>query len=180
MFKFRTLNNDPDFLPVRSTRYAGAYDIKAAEDVVLKPYEPVWVSTGLWITEYLEQVKQIPEEWTFNYDTHGEYYSIPSKFKQESLSFFLRIYPRSSFFKKQIYYHPGIIDQDFRDEIKIGIEWRPNPIGITATEYLGGQFPPEIKAKERIAQMQAHLFYTIDGALEQGNERQGGFGSTGV
>lgn len=165
MFKFRTFNDDPDYLPVRSTRYAGAYDIKCYGQVILKPFDPVWVPTGLWITEYTD-----PNTEKLFSLTGGDELEIQPPLKS---CYFLRIYPRSSFFKKQIYYHPGIIDQDFRDEIKVGMEYRPSP-------WQHNISPIVLENKTRIAQMQAHLFYPIMGALELDSERQGGFGSTGI
>lgn len=141
---FRFRAKEEGFLPELKTLDAAAYDIRASEDVHLLPYQPVWVPTGLWIDKCLDY------------------------------SYYLRIAPRSSSFKNLLYVHPGTVDADFPDEIKVGIMFMSNPYQDSETKGV------RIEKGTRIAQMFLERRYSLFHAnIENAMARTGGFGSTG-
>lgn len=132
-----------DYFPQRQTEGAAGYDLRACvnEVLALKPQVPILVGTGIRL--------EIPVGY------HG------------------KICIRSSMGKKGIIIPnaPGIIDSDYRDEIKVIL------MNLTSEEIL-------IKPKERIAQFLLEKNNTINwqmvNSLSATSRNLGGFGSTGA
>lgn len=132
-----------DFFPQRQTEGAAGYDLKYAgtEKLVLKPNNVSMISTGIRI--------EIP----FGYHA--------------------KICVRSSIGKKGIIMPnaPGIIDSDYRDEIKVLL------LNTTSEDF-------EIQPKERIAQLLVEKNNTVKwyfvNQLSETSRNLGGFGSTGA
>lgn len=83
---------------------------------------------------------------------------------------FFVIYSRSSFFKNGVFAHNGVIDNDYRGEIKVVIT------NISDKDF-------QIEYGDRIAQLIPHKIYDIDieetEELTKTDRGTGGFGSTG-
>jgi len=132
-----------DYFPQRQTDGAAGYDLRAAidEETTLKPYIPALIGTGIKI--------EIPEGY------HG------------------KICIRSSMGKKGLIIPnaPGIIDSDYRDEIKVIL------MNMTTEDI-------KIKPKERIAQFllekNISVNWTVVNNLSTTKRNLGGFGSTGA
>lgn len=128
------------------TTLAACFDIESAEDVILVPNKPTAVPTGLFLLDNNDKY--------FN-----EYYCV-------------QIMSRSGLSLKgvQVFNAPGIIDTDYKDEIKIILN------------YIGeGDY--KVSKGDRIAQgMLVELSYdqvNLRDSSDAGSTRTGGFGSTG-
>lgn len=132
-----------DLLPSYGSSYSMCFDIKSAEDIELLAGVPTLVSTGLYLKN----------------DT-----LISALGQDKSAALF--ILSRSGLATKgvQVYNAPGVVDIDYKGEIKV--------ILYSANENF------LIKETDRIAQ---GYFYNIniERDLDALPERIGGFGSTG-
>jgi len=83
---------------------------------------------------------------------------------------FFVIYSRSSFFKNGVFAHNGVIDNDYRGEIKVVIT------NVSDTDF-------RIEYGDRIAQLIPHKIYDVYieevEELSKTDRDSGGFGSTG-
>lgn len=129
------------------TKFAACFDIESAENVTLFPNKPVAVSTGLFLSDDM------------------------SKYTKQYC--YIEILSRSGLSLKgvSVFNAPGIIDMDYRDEIKIILN------------YVGeGQY--KVSKGDRIAQ--GNLVELSDSQVNLRNRsnasstRTGGFGSTGI
>ncbi len=180
MFKVLTKGCEP----TRGSKYSACVDLYASEDVVIGAGDTKLVGLGVaidlnekkyFIQNYLEKqfsiVDRADEEYFFNHFLRSHY---------------LQLMLRSSLAKKGLIIANGVgvIDLDFRDEIKIAIH---NPITEQNfiqddNAYITDPFEHteyKIKKGDRIAQIallehKSHLF-----GIESDEERKGGFGSTG-
>jgi dUTP pyrophosphatase len=132
-----------DYFPQRQTDGAAGYDLRASitEPLVLKSFIPMLVGTGIKV--------EIPHGY------HG------------------KICIRSSMGKKGLIIPnaPGIIDSDYRDEIKVIL------MNISSNEIT-------IQPKERIAQFllekNNEVDWSVVNILSVTKRNLGGFGSTGA
>ena len=127
------------------TNLAACFDIEAAEDVILVPNKPTAVPTGLFL---------VSEDKYFR-----DYFCV-------------QIMSRSGLSLKgvQVFNAPGIIDADYKDEIKVILNY------IGEGEY-------KVSKGDRVAQgMIVELSYDqfhLRDMSDAGRTRTGGFGSTG-
>ena len=186
MFKVLTKGCEP----TRGSKYSACVDLYASEDVVIGAGETNLVGLGVAID--LDHIKyknvSLDEDGRYTYEETG--ISVSEDMLNGWLDRFMRMHYlqlmlRSSLAKKGLIIAngAGVIDLDFRDEIKIAIHnpLRPYTIkenGANRT-YVRGTDKYSIKRGDRIAQItllehKSHLF-----GIESDEERKGGFGSTG-
>lgn len=149
------------YIPKRGSDGAAGWDLYAAEDVELAPYKSALISTGLHI-------------------------EIPRGYK-------LLIYSRSGWSIKNQIILPnsvGVVDEDFRGEVKCAAMWLPNPVNVINSSHvlnsISSSGAPQIfriTKGERIAQAVLVKYETqnwveVDNLSETARSG-GGFGSTG-
>lgn len=129
------------------TKFAACFDIESAENLILVPNRPVAVSTGLFLSEDM------------------------SKYTKQYC--YVEILSRSGLSLKgiNVFNAPGIIDMDYKDEIKIIL----NNVGTLDYKVSKGDRIAQGKLSE-LSDSQVNL-RNISNA---GSERTGGFGSTGI
>ena len=157
--------------PTKGSKYSACIDLRASEDVVISAGETKLVGLGVCIDfeEFWKRQCNINLFYKSKYQQDG----CKESFLQ---SHQLNLYPRSSLRAKGLVANTGIIDLDYKDEIKIIIH---NPYDrdnmciadVDETVYT-------IKKGDRIAQIQLveHKSYLFD--IDSDDERNGGFGST--
>lgn len=171
--------------PTKATKFSACIDLCAAEDVVIGAGETVLVPLGVKID--LDQFKKLDTFWDI--DPEGL-----KNFRRKDWNKFLGLHQlnlhiRSSMSAKHgliIANGTGIIDLDYKDEIKICLQ---NPIkSITKDNELlchchdeqssGYNWDYTIKKGQPIAQISLveHKSYLF--GIESKEERKGGFGST--
>lgn len=133
--------------PTRGTRYSACVDLYASEDVIINKGGTGIVGLGICISTELDDT-----ELTDSWDT----------FKLEH---FLQLEPRSSLRAKGIIACTGIIDMDYRDEIKIILH---NTKDSSFTVSKGDRI-----AQITMIEHKSSLFGIVCDV-----ERNGGFGST--
>jgi len=172
--------------PTKGSKYSACIDLRASEDVVISAGETKLVGLGVCIDfeEFWKRQCNINLFYKSKYQQDG----CKESFLQ---SHQLNLYPRSSLRAKGLVANTGIIDLDYKDEIKIIIH---NPIKkgfifaildkFSIANSLYGVAGAEtqkhyIKKGDRIAQIQLveHESYLF--GVESDDERNGGFGSTG-
>lgn len=204
---FKTINGGQ--LPQRATKYSAGFDVFANEDVVIGAGETKVIGLGItidydffidvshgamdqrrdWIMQdkgFLsdadeEQVKEIASEaWESFFEAH-----------------YLELHPRSSLRAKGLGGGVGIIDIDYRDEIKIVIT---NPLSINDVaaiainwiskaimhvfnkEYAEKMYPScyKVQRGDKIGQLilKRHEGWLLSAEYTRDEERNGGFGST--
>lgn len=156
---FKTINGGQ--LPQRATKYSAGFDVFANEDVVIGAGETKLISLGI---------------------------AIDVEFTESFMStYYFELHPRSSLRAKGLGGGVGIIDIDFRDEIKIVIN---NPITEIidfqdgSTDTLGVNKDTtigyEIKRGDKIGQLilKSHHGILMPSEYTKDEDRNGGFGST--
>lgn len=169
-FKCDLENYPKASMPRQSTLHSAGFDIRAAEDVTI-PGKLTWISKGG--NKHREISKD--QVWT----------CVPTGVKLCYLpeNLYIRVAPRSGLAMKGIFVNAGVIDRDYRGEIKV---------------ILGniGNDPFDIKVGDKIAQL---IFEKIDTPLivdvdhpptgipesllklvDEPIEEHKGFGSTGM
>ena len=169
--------------PKLATKYSAAVDLFASEDVVVGAGETKVVGLGVCIdlenlrkilgkevTEFIEDTMQDDDE--FAKQTTYTYLSC-SKTNKFLESHYLELHPRSSLRAKGLISNTGIIDLDYKDEIKIMIH---NP--YTESIYKVNDRKFRIKKGDKIAQilLKEHKTYLM--GIASNEERTGGFGSS--
>ncbi len=146
-------------VPEYSNAGDAGMDIYAAEECIIKPGETVLIPTGLKV-------------------------AIPDGFE-------IQVRPRSGISlrtKLRVSNSPGTIDSGFRDEIQIIVTNISKPGSDDTVRTLdkenGGDGTYRVSCGDRIAQMVLARvpmieFMETDSVLDIGNDRGGGFGSTG-
>lgn len=162
---FKSINGG--ILPQRATRYSCGFDVFANEDMVIGAGETKVICLGICLD--LEQLS--------GYDSCAHY---------------LELHPRSSLRAKGLGGGVGIIDMDYRDEIKMvianpALKIKKNEItnaledfGISVkNDFVYEDF--EIKRGDKIGQLilKRHEGWLLPAEYTKGEERNGGFGSTG-
>ena len=184
---FKTINGGK--LPTRASKYSAFVDLYTNEDVIIGAGGTVKIGLGVCIDE--KAIKKIVS-YHFYYKDN---YSLNFKDTQDVFlkSHYLQLEPRSSLRNKGLIAGTGIIDLDYKDEIKIILH---NPIklvknlisynnpdytdmitDIQTRPYLGKSYI--IKKGDRIAQiaLMEHKSYLF--GIDSEDERVGGFGSSG-
>ena len=147
-------------IPEYANIFDSGMDIRAAEDVLILPRETVIIPTGFKVA--------IPEGYE------------------------IQVRPRSGLSYKtplRLSNSPGTIDSGYRDEVGIILTNTSDPsdqdshYSITSNKNKSGTY--EIKKGERIAQLVLGRvpqikFVIVDDVNKIGQNRGGGFGSTGV
>lgn len=171
--------------PQLATKYSAAIDLFASEDVVICAGETRVVGLGVCIYNLDAAISR---EFGGMLESN-EFRSIDRYREWFKESHYLELHPRSSLRAKGLIAGVGVIDLDFKDEIKIIIH---NPIK-KATQCFksldnGETYIPsgnielgyryEIKKGDKIAQilLKEHKTYLM--GITSNEERKGGFGST--
>ena len=178
--------------PTRGTKYSACIDLYASEDVVIGAGETKLVGLGVCIDIDHELMLQMVGEWII---THPSVCADFNDIKDTILStHYLQLMLRSSLGKKGLILPNGIgiIDLDYRDEIKMIIY---NPITANKKHIFESKKIPsmkpigyemilsdndfKVKKGDKIAQITLleHKGYLF--GIETEKERDGGFGSTG-
>jgi len=171
--------------PTKGSKYSACIDLRASEDVVIAAGETKLVGLGVCID--LEHIKKLCQNIKYTQDDEGNTIFNGMDFDNTQYEDFMKshqlnLYPRSSLRAKGLIANTGIIDLDYKDEIKIIIH---NPISeiIERSEdslgYVECDDMTIIKKGDRIAQIQLveHKSYLF--RVESDDKRNGGFGSTG-
>jgi len=145
--------------PTRGSKFSACVDLYASEDCVIGAGETKLIGLGVCVD--LENFSDNPIFLNSHY---------------------LQLNPRSSLRAKGLVSHTGIIDLDYKDEIKIIIH---NPVGkFIFSGDIGGNLtehdrePFKIKKGDKIGQitLMEHKGYLM--GIDSEEERVGGFGST--
>ena len=172
--------------PTKATKYSAGIDLYANEDVGIGAGETVMVGLGVCIDlKYL--LKNLEKEIGFEHkcgtilvgEAKEEYCKkkneLENKFETFCKTHYFELHPRSSLRAKGLIAGVGIIDLDYKDEIKIIIH-KP----LTMFEVVNDVYDEDfiIKKGDKIAQilLKEHKGYLFD--IESDEERKGGFGST--
>jgi len=168
--------------PTKGSEYSAGIDLYASEDVVIMAGETAVVGLGVCID--LKKLLQNFEEWKI--------VASDREIEHFKRSHYLELHPRSSLRAKGLISNTGIIDIDYKDEIKIIIH---NPITLvdydktdnTMYQYGSSHLSEmknmqefHIKKGDKIAQilLKEHKGFLM--GIESIEERVGGFGSTGL
>ena len=149
--------------PTKGSKYSAAIDLYAQDDFIMEVGETRIIPLGVCIdSDKLQDLAMSETNIYFNY-TSQEIEDIAYRFLE---SHYLQLEPRSSIRAKGIISCSGIIDIDYKDEIKIILH-----------NFSGEQFI--INMHDKIAQimLQEHKTYLMGVNTE--DERVGGLGSTG-
>jgi len=184
---FKTINEGK--MPTRATKYSAAVDLYANEDVVIGAGETAIIGLGVCI-----DIQKFTSDITDAYKDEG-LEVVLEKIENFKLSHYLELHPRSSLRAKGLISGVGIIDLDYKDEIKIIIH-NPiigaylSPIKLNDGDFIGNEIILEgmsyegndkytINNGDKIAQvlLKEHKGYLLNISSE--DERTGGIGSTG-
>ena len=149
--------------PTKGSKYSAAIDLCAQDDFIMEVGETRIIPLGVCInSDKLQDLAMSETDIYFNY-TSQEIEDITYRFLE---SHYLQLEPRSSIRAKGIISCSGIIDIDYKDEIKIILH-----------NFSGEQFI--INMHDKIAQimLQEHKTYLM--GVDTEDERVGGLGSTG-
>ena len=164
--------------PTRGSKFSACVDLYASEDMVIGAGETKLVGLGVAID--FDEAKYL----AFNMDDYGIYGDLCDSEKVEHFlsSHYLQLMLRSSLSKKLVIGNGvGVIDLDYKDEIKIRLH---NPLEISfersedSSGYVECANHFKIKKGDRIAQITLieHKSYLF--GIDSEDERTGGFGST--
>jgi len=176
---FKVLKNGK--MPTRGSRYSAAVDLYSSEDVVIGVGETVMVGLGVCI-DLQKSIMSVYEETAFSIKRNVKSHNLrfPSEWTKFLNSYYLQLMLRSSLGKKGLIIPNGVgvIDLDYKDEIKVLIH---NPIkfgDVWAIRDMQRVDELHIKKGDNIAQITLleHKSYLMN--IESNNERVGGFGST--
>lgn len=145
-------------MPARSTKGSAGYDFYAPKDIVIKAGEWTEFGTGVFLdgTEAPALVLRRHDPMT-GFDMTIEY---------TATDWVLMLYPRSGLgFKHMVKMAntTGVIDPDYRDEIRCKMTAEEDITIPKGTAYMQGVFMPYLRLPEEVAPTE---------------ERTGGFGST--
>ena len=166
-----------EHLPQRATQHSAGFDVFANEDVVIGAGETVTIGLGIALDTEMycfENVSQLPYDHVIknNIKNFGDFLALH----------YLELHPRSSLRAKGIGGGVGIIDMDYRDEIKIVLSNLFNPHISAGADYvpLISTRPYHIKRGDKIGQLilKRHEGYLLPAQYTLDAERTGGFGST--
>ena len=164
MFKVLTKRCEP----TKDSKYSAGIDLYASEDVVIGAGETKIIGLGVCIDEHeiYDLTNRLQRNGNVCYD-----------FDDFKSSHYLELHPRSSLRAKGLISNTGIIDLDYKDEIKIIIHNPFNPMLLNG-EIIGyAENSYAIKKGDKIAQilLKEHKSYLL--GVESEEERTGGFRS---
>jgi len=173
---FKVLENGK--MPTRGSKYSAAVDLYASEDVVIGVGETAMVGLGVCVDELKIKEKLYPMSKPFNgFDIEKN----RDSYKKFLNTHYLQLMLRSSLGKKGLIIPNGVgvIDLDYKDEIKVLIH---NPIkfrDVWAIREMQWVDEFHIKKGDNIAQITLleHKSYLF--GIESDEVCNGGFGSTG-
>lgn len=149
--------------PTKGSKYSAATDLYAQDDFIMEVGETRIIPLGVCIDSYkLQDLAMSETNIYFNY-TSQEVEDITYRFLE---SHYLQLEPRSSIRAKGIISCSGIIDIDYKDEIKIILH-----------NFSGEQFT--INKHDKIAQIMLKEHQSFLFGIDTEDERVGGLGSTG-
>ncbi len=159
--------------PTKGSKYSAGIDLYANEDVVIGAGETKMVGLGVKIDLNYKKyyIQNCLEKQYSIYDRADEEYFF-NFFKK---THYLELHPRSSLRAKGLIAGVGIIDMDFKDEIKIILSnfsfSEKGVFDIIDNDFI-------IKKGDKIAQilLKEHKGYLF--GIDSNEERKGGFGST--
>jgi len=137
--------------PLRATSHSAGFDVYADEDMNIEAGKTKAVGLGIAIDEkWFESMNEVENEAFM-------------------LAHFLELHPRSSLRMKGLIILPGIIDMDYRNEIKMIVH---NPVGNETFS---------ISKQDKIGQLllKRHEGILLPASYTTEAKRTGGFGSTG-
>lgn len=167
---FKSINGG--ILPQRATKYSVGFDVFANEDMVIGAGETKLIGLGIYI----------------DLDPKNTWYMDPTRL-------YLELHPRSSLRAKGLGGGVGIIDMDYRDEIKIVIHnpiteehvtwWVDtilNMVGLKPRFNTDATANHRIKKGDKIGQLilSRHEGWLLPDEYTKNDARNGGFGSTGL
>ncbi len=185
---FKSINGG--LLPQRATRFSAGFDVFSNDDVVIGAGETKFIGLGVVINTQRDILDNYAYKINMKDDGQdfGEYYETLKELFLQSHYFALHI--RSSLRAKGLTsLGTGIIDMDYRDEIKMvvnnpftnekvsqPVSYGSNAIGIEYTL----KPPYEIKKGDKIGQLILcrHEGWLLPSEYTKDDERNGGFGST--
>jgi len=179
MFKVLTKGCEP----TRGSKYSACIDLYASEDVTIGAGETKLVGLGVAIDCDMtrkQYFRSLPPE--INCFPTAEQNELYEEFKRSN---YLQLMLRSSLAKKGLIIANGVgvIDLDYKDEIKIAIH-NPTKIKYEFANDTGGAVECDdvysIKKGDKIGQimLMEHKSYMF--GIESKHIRNGGFGSTGT
>lgn len=155
--------------PTRGTEFSACVDLYASEDITIYPGDTEMIGLGVAIDD---------EYFDVLCETFGEV----DRFKK---SHYLQLMLRSSLGKKGLILPNGvgIIDMDYRDEIKLLVHNPFSDIHITRENTarptgVDNKYKIEINKGDRIAQVTILEHKGFLMGIESKEKRDGGFGST--
>lgn len=149
--------------PTKGSKYSAAIDLYAQDDFIMEVGETRIVPLGVCIdSDKLQDLAMSETNIYFNY-TSQEIEDITYRFLE---SHYLQLEPRSSIRAKGIISCSGVIDIDYKDEIKIILH------NFSVEQFI-------INKHDKIAQilLKEHKTYLM--GVDTEDERVGGLGSTG-
>ena len=181
---FKTINGG--IAPTRASKYSACVDLYSAEDVVIGAGKTAIVPLGVCIDKET-LINAIPmNKWV-----EAKTGTVEAKNKAKKLnidlfmkSHYLQLEPRSSLRAKGLQAGTGIIDMDYRDEIKLIVhnptqEHKPYVDASGAICGFTAQPKYIIKRGDRIAQIMLCEHKSGLFGIESEDERTGGIGSSG-
>ena len=149
--------------PTKGSKYSAAIDLYAQDDFIMEVGETRIIPLGVCIdSDKLQDLAMSETNIYFNYTTQ-EIEDITYRFLE---SHYLQLEPRSSLRAKGIISCSGIIDIDYKDEIKIILH-----------NFSGEQFT--INKHDKIAQIMLKEHQSFLFGIDTEDKRVGGIGSTG-
>ena len=177
---FKSINGG--ILPKRATRHSAGFDVYSNEDVVIGAGETKLIGLGIALDDYeiCETMNYALNNTRLNEIVKHQMYGFAT---EEDMSIFLQehyfaLHIRSSLRAKGLTsLGTGIIDMDYRDEIKMVVHYPIDHFSFVNDiphEY-------EIKKGDKIGQLILcrHEGLLLPSEYTKDEERTGGFGSTG-
>lgn len=163
---FKSINGG--ILPQRATKYSAGFDVFANEDVVIGAGETKTIGVGVALDDLLFDDKGLV---LTKEGSDGLFFDISQHYFSLHIRSSLRAKGLTSL-------GTGIIDMDYRDEIKMVIH---NP--LQWVDHFDGSINPnyEIKKGDKIGQiiLCRHEGWLLPSEYTKDEERIGGFGSSG-
>jgi len=155
-------------IPTTGTEHSIGYDLYSCEEYVIQPHQKICVETGIAIEIYSDDTFCTSYKSIFSQSSQGPRDTV---YLDESMfrTYYGRIAPRSSLALKDIDTLAGVIDADYRGEIKVLL-------------INHGDHPCFIKNGDKIAQLIIECAYKIPvvevADVSNTLRGAGGFGST--
>lgn len=154
--------------PTKGSKYSAAIDLYAQDDFIMEVGETRIIPLGVCINEDKLKPKHFFKQYRdYNPDLIDSMIEIDEgRYDKFMKSHYLQLEPRSSIRAKGVISCSGIIDIDYKDEIKIILH-----------NFSGEQFT--INKHDKIAQIMLKEHQSFLFGIDTEDERVGGLGSTG-